>query len=280
MDRLHDLRNDTPATNPMTVVPSSHHEFTLSSAGIKIWLASYDQVTPAQYAEYGPLLTATELEQEARFRFESDRCRYRVTRALLRTVLSRYYPLPPKDWQFLVGPYGRPEISHQAACAGISFNISHCAGIIALAVSTTRAVGIDVECLRERFSCLEIAEHYFAPEENKALQTLPASQQPLGFLEYWTLKESYIKARGMGLSLPLHRFSFNLSESGRIHFTTHPDLKDDAARWQFWQYRLSPEHVLAVCADRCDSCEAVLKMLRVVPLLREEDLLCELLRTS
>lgn len=272
--------NDTQATNPMAVALSSHYERTLSSADINIWLASSDQVTPALHAGYGLLLTAAELEQEARFRFESDRCRYRVTRALLRTVLSRYYPLPSQDWRFNAGPYGRPEISHPAACAGLSFNISHSGGLIALAVSTTRAVGIDVESLRGRCSCLDIAEHYFAPEEYAALLTLPANQQLFGFLEYWTLKESYIKARGMGLSLPLHQFAFDLAESRKIHFTTYPDLEDDATRWQFWQYRLSPEHVLAVCGSRRGTGTAVVKMRRVVPQLSEEDLLCEPLRTT
>lgn len=264
----------------MIIEPASPSERKHSMADIHVLLVLHDQVPEREFANYRLLLTEEERAREACFRFENDRRRYRVTRALLRTVLSRYYPLPPAEWRFEPGPYGRPEIVHPKVCTGLSFNLSHSAKVIALAVSETRTVGIDVECLRGRDSCLDIAEHYFAPEEYSSLLRLPAEQRPSGFLEYWTLKESYIKARGMGLSLPLHQFAFDLSAPGTIRFTTHPELADAAARWQFWQYRLSADSVMAICAERRDTRAAVVKVRRVLPRMMEEDLLCEPLRVG
>jgi 4'-phosphopantetheinyl transferase len=85
------------------------------------------------------------------------------------------------------------------------------------------------------------------------LQTLPEPLQPLRFFQYWTLKESYIKARGMGLSIPLDRFSFDASQPTRITFSVDPILEDDAAHWTFWQWSLAEGYLLALCAQRRDA---------------------------
>jgi 4'-phosphopantetheinyl transferase len=39
---------------------------------------------------------------------------------------------------------------------------------------------------------------------------LPESPQRQRFFELWTLKESDVKSRGMGLSIPLNKFPFDL----------------------------------------------------------------------
>ena len=99
---------------------------------------------------------------------------------------------------------------------------------------------------------LDLAERFFAPHEAAALRRVDASDRPARFLEYWTLKESYIKARGLGLAIPLASFSFDLPPAApddiRIRFTSAVD--DDATRWQFSVDRFGRDHLIATTVER------------------------------
>jgi 4'-phosphopantetheinyl transferase len=247
-----------------------------------VWLAFYDDITDDRlHAAYLDLLNTAEREQETRFYFARDRRRYLITRALVRTVLSRYVSVPPKEWIFSTNAYGRPEIVNaQAREARLSFNISHTSGLIVLAVSARRALGVDVENVRAREVSIEIADHYFAPHEVAVLKAAPANEQRYRFLEYWTFKEAYIKARGMGLSLPLDKFSFDYPDDRAVQIAIDPELADDAARWQFWQCRPTPEYLVAICAERIGTQSPSLIVRQAIPLGGDTTCAVELLRVS
>lgn len=238
---------------------------------IDLWLTFYDDVTDeALLARLRRVLSEAERAQEPRFFFADDRKRYLLTRALVRTVLSRYADIAAADWCFSNNAYGRPQIAHRdAPVQQLSFNLSHTRGLIALAVSRQRTLGIDVEHVSARRVSLGIADRFFAPDEVTALQALAPERQQERFFEYWTFKESYIKARGMGLSIPLDRFSFHYPHERGVALSVQPDLGDDAARWQFWQCRPAPDYLLALCAERSDA-PTQISLRRTVPTVGEE----------
>jgi 4'-phosphopantetheinyl transferase len=104
-----------------------------------------------------------------------------------------------------------------------------------------------VEALDRRAAAPEIARSHFAPDETRFLESLPEGERPRAFLALWTLKEAYIKARGMGLSIPLADFAFTL-EPLRIAFSPH--IEDQPSNWFFQQSSLAPAHVLALAVER------------------------------
>ena len=69
-----------------------------------------------------------------------------------------------------------------------------------------RALGVDVEQLRDNFDHDAIARRFFSEEEQRQLAALAPPERYYGFFRCWTRKEAYIKAQGTGLSLPLHQF--------------------------------------------------------------------------
>lgn len=229
--------------------------------------------------EYRQLLNADERDKEPRFYFAKDRLRYLVTRALVRTVLSRYLGVGPADLQFGQNEYGRPHVLAPDASQPLSFNISHTDGLIALAVSRCGDVGVDVENIVTRRAALEIAPRFFASAESMALAALPVAEQPERFFEYWTLKESYIKARGMGLSLPLGQFAFHFPSRDTVRLVTEQSIGDDAATWSFSQLRPFGEFMLALCMPRLDV-PVQLSIRDVKPLLSEELVTAEVVRRS
>ena len=248
---------------------------------IYLWCTFYSHLeNEALLREYRSLLSEAERQQELRFHFAKDQRRYLVTRALVRTVLSRYADIGPREWAFAVNDYGRPLIANAAASARqISFNVSHTDSVIILAVAHGHEIGVDVENTRARAACIEVADRFFAPAEVTALHALPKARQQQRFFEYWTLKESYIKARSMGLSIPLDHFSFDLRDDG-IDISIHPDQHDRPERWRFWQMSLGPGYLGALCAERMSREAPLLVVRNVVPLVSDQALPYTLLRVS
>jgi len=239
---------------------------------IDVWLAFYDEIIGEPLlTQLRQFLTEAERAQEQRFYFADDRKRHLVTRAMVRTVLSRYEAIAPADWVFAINRYGRPEVANLGAASGdLCFNISHTRGLIALGVARGRALGIDVENIETRQASIGVANRFFSPAETTELSGFPHERQPDRFWEYWTFKESYIKARGMGLSLALDRFSFEYPSERGVRLTIDPQLEDEASRWFLWQFRPRREHLLALCAERLGGELPQITIRKVVPTVVEE----------
>jgi 4'-phosphopantetheinyl transferase len=251
----------------------------IDSSQIHLWLAFLDEITdPRLLGEYRLLLSGEELQQQQRFYRERDRHRYLVTRALVRTVLSKYAAVAPREWRFDVNAYGKPSISAEhAAASGLEFNVSHTSRVVLLGVTVGRSLGVDVQDMTDDRVCIDIADRFFAPQEVQALYALPRAQQMQRFFEYWTLKESYIKARGTGLSIPLDRFWFEPSTDAQIQLTVDAAQDDRADRWRFWQLHLDPGRLaVALCAEGCDGAMRLITR-RIVPSFSEEPLACPVL---
>ncbi len=176
----------------------------------------------------------------------------------------------PGEWRFASNAYGRPEISGPRGGFGLRFNLSGTRGLVACAVTAGLDAGIDVEdhgAARGR-AYGALADRFFSPREARALRALEPSRRPARFLEYWTLKESYIKARGRGLSIPLDRFSFYLDEGPRIRVSFDASLEDDPSRWQFSLLRPTATHLLALGVRRRGNAEVRITLREAAPLLR------------
>ena len=224
---------------------------TLGGRHAHLWWIRPDTLTdPAELARGRALLTDDEREKTDRFRFARDRHTCLITRVLVRTTLSRYCDVPPARWRFRTNDQARPEISTPPST--IRFNLSHTNGLIVCLVSRGREVGVDVESLNRANRWLDLAERFFAPREATVLRRVDESERPTRFLEYWTLKEAYVKARGLGLAIPLTGFSFDLPARApddiRIRFT--PAIDDDDARWQFTLERFGRDHLVATAVQR------------------------------
>ena len=220
----------------------------LPEGEVHLYLARPDDLLAPGRAEAArALLTPDEIARHDRYHFEEGRLLNLATRVLARTVLSRFEPVAPAGWRFVPGPHGRPEIEgHPTA---LRFNLSNTRGLVVCAVARGAEVGVDVERL-DRRAPLDVADRFFARAEVAELRALPPDRQPSRFFDYWTLKESYIKARGLGLALPLGKFAFVISEGQPPRVEIDPSVGDDGSRWQFTQLEPTPEHRVAVCAER------------------------------
>ena len=218
----------------------------MQARAIHLFYGLLDHVnTPRTRAACMEILSPLEKQRVERLISERHRREFMIAHGLLRAALSLAAPaIDPPDWKFLTNRYGRPFVDGPGD--SVYFSLSHTDGCVACAISDCEEVGIDVETINRFPSPLSLAEHFFSPAEIEALRALPDAAQRNRFFDYWTLKEAYIKARGMGLSLPLDRFSMLIGPDGRIAISFAPDFSDDASRWHFVQTSPSGRHRLAV----------------------------------
>jgi 4'-phosphopantetheinyl transferase len=217
---------------------------------VHMWYAYLPQHDDGLSHNLMNLLTAHERQQQGKFLFENDKHRYLITRALVRTVLSFYAPIDSKDWAFAPGQFGRPRITNNHPMAKrICFNISHTDGLVVLAVTTGCEIGVDTENTNQS-APLEVADSFFSPDEAQALRALPREDQPYRFWELWTFKESYIKARGMGLSLPLDQCSFHFQNETSVTVKFNEGMEQARRNWRFWQLSPDSQHLVAVCLEK------------------------------
>ncbi|MDY7231645.1 4'-phosphopantetheinyl transferase family protein [Hyalangium rubrum] len=254
----------------MTERPSVLPLMSLPPDEVHVWITEPERITDPRLLEaYLALLDRAERERHQRFHFEKHRRQYLVSHALVRLCLSRYAAVPPEAWSFVTNDHGCPRIAGEGS-PRLRFNLSHTDGMAICAVTSEADVGVDVEDAMRPGETVGIADRFFAPAEVAALRGLPVEKQRERFFEYWTLKEAYIKARGMGLSLPLEHFAFELQagQSPRISFDAR--LRDDPETWRFRQWRPSERHQAALAVRRPSDLSLQVRCQRTVPLSGDE----------
>lgn len=177
-----------------------------------------------------------DLQRYRRLAFERHRKQMLLGRYLLRASLSHYAEsVALSDWRFTHNAYGKPALDTAVHTQQLFFNLSHSQGQIVLALARHDLVGVDIEAAARPRRVTRIAQRYFSPLELTALLELPAHLQLPRFYQLWTLKESYIKACGMGLAIPLNQFSFLFHDDTQFSVQFDPQLQDEPAAWHFWQ---------------------------------------------
>lgn len=208
---------------------------------VHIWTWLADGEEPATLVEHD-LLDEQEKKRMARFRFSVDRYRFLHRHLGMRKILARYTGMEASSLRFTFNPYGKPRLKPANSSPNIHFSLSHSRGFIAMAVIRGRKIGMDVEHIKSSIDPMSLAEGCFAPEEVELLRSTSPARRLDVFFRIWTLKEAYIKACGLGLSLPLKSFSFKLGEHIGLCYAP---IEHGGQNWQFGQW-LIQENYLAV----------------------------------
>ncbi|MEI8400376.1 MAG: 4'-phosphopantetheinyl transferase superfamily protein [Alcaligenaceae bacterium] len=88
---------------------------------------------------------------------------------------------------------------------------------------------------------------WLSPEECHAVAQASENDRSTQMLEFWTLKESYIKAVGMGLSIALDSFAFKLATATTPAHLLRLDAQADTVdAWRFWQGQPTEHHLMAL----------------------------------
>lgn len=221
----------------------------VNSGEVHVWRA-WCEMTVSEVQALSRHLSRDETERAERFCFGRDRRRFTVARGVLRAILSRYVDIEPGRLRFVYGPHGKPGLAPDCGGDEISFNLSHSGGIVLVAVTRGARVGVDVEQIRDDRIHMTIAERFFSPYELATLRALHEGVQAQAFFDGWTRKEAYLKARGDGLSCPLHRFTVSCAPGAPAALL---DVEGDPEEVRRWSLHALIPHVGYASAVAVDS---------------------------
>jgi 4'-phosphopantetheinyl transferase len=191
-------------------------------------------------------LDPAERAAAARYHFERDRARAVVSRGTLRGLLGALLGRAPAAIELGAGEQGKPFLRG----GELSFNVSHGDEHLLVGItSKARALGVDVEGGTRTLDVDELAPTVFTPLERAALARYGGADRRAAFLRAWTRKEAYLKARAVGLSLPLKDFSVSLDEERAATLTSDVDPAE-AARFTLCALTAPPAYAAAACWDR------------------------------
>lgn len=181
------------------------------------------------------LLSYEEAEKIKKYHRWEDAQRGLVGRISIRSLICNKYKIKNEDIYFNMNEYGKPYFK---GIKDFHFNISHSGEWIVYAVDKS-PIGIDVEKVAD--IDLSIAERFFSKEECMDLMKIDKRHRLAYFFDLWSLKESYIKAEGKGLSISLDSFSIKIR--GKLI-----DAKGANRRYYFKQYNDLADYKLSICA--------------------------------
>jgi len=217
---------------------------------VHIWRASLEQpeevITQLQHN-----LSADEARRVKRMCFEKDRRRWIVARGLLRSLLGQYLAIEPSGLEFCYNSHGKPFVEHPATGSTFQFNLSHSENLAAYAFVHSRPLGIDVQYTRRqpKVDFEKMARYQFSQHEYQALCALRRDVQEQAFYQCWTRKEAYLKARGTGMSLPLHQFDVAFLPGEPAALLASREDVNEVARWSFKKVTFGADYAGALVVE-------------------------------
>lgn len=174
-----------------------------------------------------------------RFIFMKDKVQGLFAEIILRYALLEQYSIHSLDIEFEYTEYGKPGLANYR---DIHFNMTHSGNWVLCGVGDT-SLGVDVEQIKEKQ--LSMANKMYTKEENDFIHNQLQENRLKAFYKIWTLKESYVKNIGKGLSIPFDSFSFSFYQD-EIQFYQQGKRNDS---FSFNTGQLDDQHITALCVD-------------------------------
>lgn len=203
---------------------------------MKIYYAEICELTEEEQYQIMQLLPNVRIEKIQRMKSEKNRLLSMSAGLLLENAL-REQGLRGKELTFLKQKDGKPYIAEYPE---FHYNLSHSKECVALVVDSY-PVGIDVEALRIGYQ--KLAKRFFSETEVACLKDMWSDEV---FTKIWTRKESYLKATGYGMRLPLDSFS-TLYEQVEINEKMPEDMRTDGYVYYLASMPLESGYWISVC---------------------------------
>lgn len=182
------------------------------------------------------LLDEEELQVYRRYQVDFKKVEFAIGRILLKTQLAQRIGADPRSIRFRKNQYGKLYLSEQdmgTTSEQVFFNLSHTDKLIVCAMTTLGDIGVDVEHIARDH--LTIMPRVFNETEIEYVNAQQGEEEKLAaFYMIWTRKEAYMKAKGMGFSLPPLSFAVPVRPGRATH-----------GEWEYNTCRLLEKYMLS-----------------------------------
>ena len=124
---------------------------------------------------------------------------------LLNYAIKNQFPEIQTPVYYRINTYGKPYLNDN----NIFFNISH-SGKFAICATSYREIGVDIEKIRD-IDATGLSKKVFTESEKTYLKDSKNPRED--FFRIWTLKESYMKARGVGFKIGFKNISVQINKN-------------------------------------------------------------------
>ncbi len=164
---------------------------------VELWTADLNQIPEQDFEILAPL----EQKRAQEFKFDKHRNRFIKRRVLLRKILGHYLNQSPRSIGLGYTKLGKPFLA--MSTKRLYFNSSHSGDQVLYGVSLDGHLGVDIEFLDPEIESELISSHFFSPAEISLIKESQGDLRKEAFFRLWTIKESFIKLIGKGLTFPL-----------------------------------------------------------------------------
>lgn len=203
-----------------------------------------------------------EKERLAKFVFKKDFKASLIGRLMMRKYVAETFNVAYKDVIFKRDDRGKPYLDNSIRkYPDLSFNVSHQGDYAVFAAEPSRRrLGVDVMKLdyaggRNLSEFFRIMTRQFSPNEWKTIKGCDGEKKQIAmFCRHWALKESYVKAIGVGITVNLQDISFKINSmqlfKDLLVTDTELYLKGVKQDWVFEEMLLDDEHCVAVALEK------------------------------
>lgn len=221
------------------------------------WAFKWKDWNPTE-KELAHAISCVQLEEKerlGRYVFRKDFRASLAGRLLLRKFVSEHSSIPYDKVLFARNRNNKPILKNDVK--DISFNVSHQGDYTVLAGEMKNLkLGVDIMKLeytggKGLSEFFRIMDKNFSSSEWEEIRGISAleSEQLVMFCRHWTLKESYVKALGVGITVDLQAIDFKTKSSlreDRITTDTVLYLDEVLQDWLFEETLLDSEHCVSV----------------------------------
>jgi 4'-phosphopantetheinyl transferase len=201
--------------------------------GVKI-----NESIPEDMFRFLLMKVSTERQKKAMsYHSRIDALRCIVGELIIRKIIYDKYQVKNQSIIFTQNEYGKPFLTGSIQ---FPFNISHSGKWVVCGLSQ-RNIGIDIELIQP--TNYLVARRFFTSEEVNQLFILPEPQRMVRFYSLWTAKESYIKAIGQGMAIPLNSFEIYIdpiTSKQRVSNNTFSNISIE-------EVPIDPNYMMTVC---------------------------------
>ncbi len=218
----------------------SFQKFDVLVNHVDVWHLSVDGFVFEDFLlRYAYMLSADEIEKINSFIFEKDRLICLVSRVLLRLSLSFYSSCKtPEKWAFSREKHGKPYLVGNGSDE-LKFNLTHSGNFVCCAVTAAGEVGVDIETTTFIKDVDGVVNRFFAAEEKAFFKTLAEHEKQPYFFRLWTIKEAYVKALGVGMSVPFDSFCINAESISNARLDVRYEFDRASREWHFFSQTYS-----------------------------------------
>lgn len=229
---------------PVRRVASSETDLEIVTLDVNTSNTANILTDPRMYA----MLSSQEREAIGRLRRPADRMMRTASRLLLRFVLGNRYGISPSSVPLVASAAGAPILNHPLL-SRTSFSVARPPGMVIAIFSDGRQVGVDLETPDRMRRVIGDQGSWRTAAEAACDRCLSKAEHDMASLRRWTLKEAYLKARGVGLLLAPDLIGFDLAK-GRAMLSVAPAIERRPQDWRFVYIDPAPGFTGAIALRR------------------------------